>query len=99
MTTVFGAQRRASPLLPRCFPAIEPPVRKKLEEKAAAPGPASIDLIVPETSAARRSMMISLPSEAISLTGSIDDCARAEAAAARTTDCMLGIGMSMVLKR
>ena len=36
-----------------------------------APGPESIDLMVPETIAARLSMMISVPSEAMSFTGSI----------------------------
>ena len=46
------------------------------------PGPESIDLIVPDTMAALLSRMISLPSEAISFTGSIDcDCALAVATA------------------
>ena len=62
---------------------------------ARAPGPASIDLIVPDTSAARRSMIISEPSEAMSLTGSIEDCARCDAAAARTMLCICGMGISM----
>ena len=53
--------------------------------------------MVPDTSAARLSMMISLPSEAMSFTGSIEDCARAEAAAARTMFCMEGMGTSMAV--
>ena len=40
--------------------------------------------------------MISLPSAAMSLTGSMEDWARAEAMAARTVDCMAGIGTSIV---
>lgn len=46
-----------------------------------APGPASIDLIVPDTMAARRSRMISDPSAAMSFTGSIVFCARVVATA------------------
>lgn len=53
--------------------------------------------MVPDTSAARLSMMISLPSDAMSFTGSIEDCARAEAAAARTMFCMEGMGTSMAV--
>ena len=55
------------------------------------PGPLSIDLIVPDTSAARLSIMISLPSEAINLTGSIELAAFWEARAAFTVDCICGI--------
>ena len=66
---------------------------------ARAPGPASIDLIVPETSAALLSMMISEPSEAMSFTGSIDDWARAEASAALTVCCIVGMGTSMLPSR
>lgn len=51
--------------------------------------------MVPETIAAFRSMMISLPSAAISLTGSMDDAARADATAARTVACIAGMGWSM----
>jgi hypothetical protein len=53
-----------------------------------APGPASIDLIVPDTIAALRSMMISVPSLATRVTGSMEPCARAVAFAARTRDCI-----------
>ena len=60
-----------------------------------APGPESIDLMVPETIAARLSMMISVPSEAMSFTGSMEVCARDAAAAARATFCISGMGASM----
>ena len=56
-------------------------------EERRIPGPASIDLMVPDTIAARRSMMISLPSCAISLTGSIEVAAFAEATAALIVFC------------
>ena len=61
----------------------------------SAPGPASIDLIVPDTIAALRSMIISEPSDATSLTGSMEPCARAVAFAAFTTDCICGISPIM----
>ena len=53
-------------------------------------------LIVPETRAARLSMIISLPSEAMSFTGVIEDWARCDASAARTWACIAGIGASML---
>ena len=95
-----GLERGAEKRRRWCRPRAEyPRAPESSAVRPCSPGPASIDLIVPDTIAALRSMIISEPSDATSLTGSIEPCARAVAFACRTTCCICGISPIMVAAR